>query len=241
MPADHPTSDGRFGEDRFDPESPFEFDPSHDWDAEAAAEWAAAHPPVVLAPDGDGTWPPEVLGTFARRLGGLVLDTILLGVAFIFLYRYFYDVHTVRTDLGGGRYRLHTVRNDLPWWESVLIALPGAAVLIGTVAIWGGTPGQRLCKLRVVRRADGGPAGWARALRRWALVGVPSLVVQATGSLVSGGRVVNAIALVSGLWMLVDRNRQTLYDKVADTVVIHELGPAVGPVDAAPHHPGQDA
>ena len=62
-----------------------------------------------------------------------------------------------------------------------------------------------------VRRLDGSPAGWREAALRPVLETVISLLRASTLGLLS---------LVDYLWMLWDKQKQTLHDKLAGTIVV---------------------
>lgn len=86
-----------------------------------------------------------------------------------------------------------------------------------TVLMRGQTPGKRLFRLRVIR-LDGRPIGWWAAFARFG---------GYSASLATG-----LLGFAQLLW---DRNRQTLQDKLADTVVV--LAPRRGPEKAVLKRP----
>lgn len=84
--------------------------------------------------------------------------------------------------------------------SSYLIFLPSVMVVYCAL-FWllaGRTPGMAVLGLRVVR-ADGGPVRWFAALVRAVLL---------------------AYFPIGALWLIVDRRRQALHDKVARTTVV---------------------
>jgi RDD family len=88
--------------------------------------------------------------------------------------------------------------------------------VVWSVVIWsrGQTPAKQLLGMRVYTIADRRPAGWGRmALRevvvRWILIGVISAVTGGVGFIVAALLVLNT-------------NRQTLWDLIAQTVVVDE-------------------
>ncbi|MBG0567148.1 RDD family protein [Actinoplanes aureus] len=89
--------------------------------------------------------------------------------------------------------------------SSYLKFLPFIFALYCTLfwALAGRTPGMTVLGLRVVR-FDGGPVGWMAALIR---------------------AVVLAFFPIGALWLLVDRRRQGLQDKVARTTVLRLSSP----------------
>jgi uncharacterized RDD family membrane protein YckC len=69
----------------------------------------------------------------------------------------------------------------------------------------GQTPGKKVCGIRVVRAADGGPLGWSTALFRHLC------------------SYVSAVACLIGyLWMLWDPEKQTWHDKCSGTLEVPE-------------------
>jgi uncharacterized RDD family membrane protein YckC len=94
------------------------------------------------------------------------------------------------------------------------VGLVGLLLLVGWVAYWvigwGGHSGQTLGKRALsiaVRRTDGSPLGYGRAL--WRVV-----VMQVLWILVPLG-------LLAALWPLWDRRWQAWWDKLAGSVVVH--------------------
>jgi uncharacterized RDD family membrane protein YckC len=79
-------------------------------------------------------------------------------------------------------------------------------VMIGQ---WNATVGKFATGLRV-RRPDGSPAGWREA----ALRPVLELILGLLG--------LSIVTLIDELWMLWDRQKQTLHDKIASTIVVRK-------------------
>jgi uncharacterized RDD family membrane protein YckC len=80
------------------------------------------------------------------------------------------------------------------------------------VRYFGGTLGKLAVGIRV-RIVTGAVCGWREALLRPILQ-----LIVGFGSFVPGA---GLITILDDLWMLWDRQRQTLHDKVADTIVVH--------------------
>lgn len=177
---------------------------------------------VPYGPDDEGNWHPDVLATVSERAVAYLLDALILSIPLFLWNKHFYDTHSVRTGVVGGHYRFKTVSNELPWWEDLLVLLPGMAALVVPIAVWGGTPGQRLRKLRVLRRRDASAAGWLRSIRRWALFGVPRIVSVVVSATLLPRASFGLLLVASWAWMLWDRNRQALHDKLADVVVVRD-------------------
>ena len=109
-------------------------------------------------------------------------------------------------------------------------------MLVATVAVWfayevpasantGQTLGKRLMGIKVVRLDSAEPLGFGRSFRRWARLGLPTLLWPCYGV----GLVLQAIDC---FFLVFDRPlRQALHDKVANTVVVRVPRPA--PTDKA--------
>ncbi len=78
------------------------------------------------------------------------------------------------------------------------------------VGRWGQTLGKMALGIRVVRAEDAGPVGYARAAGRVAAVWLLGIFVLPL--------------LLAYLWPLWDRRNQTLYDKLASTIVVRVEG-----------------
>ena len=77
------------------------------------------------------------------------------------------------------------------------------------------TPAKRFLSMYVIMTNQRGPASYGRLWVRegvieWALIGV-------VGGLFTGG----IIGVIDALWIFLDRNKQTLHDKIAETLVVH--------------------
>jgi uncharacterized RDD family membrane protein YckC len=80
--------------------------------------------------------------------------------------------------------------------------------------VWGGTPMKLALGLRVVRAADGEPVGWTESLVRWGLPALVSLIPIL-------GFFAGIVILIINLVLLSsDKRRQTIWDKVAKTIVV---------------------
>ncbi len=90
---------------------------------------------------------------------------------------------------------------------ALLISLIYEPALIATR---GQTLGKMMVGIKVVRAEDGGLPGWGKAIGRWVLPGVLSLVPFV-------GWILQLLAYISLLW---DDRRQGWHDKMATTVVV---------------------
>ena len=78
----------------------------------------------------------------------------------------------------------------------------------------GQTFGKRVLGIRVVRLEEPGPIGFARSLRRWNTIGLPTLLWPCCG-------IGFVLQFVDALYLLADRPlMQSLHDKSARTVVV---------------------
>jgi uncharacterized RDD family membrane protein YckC len=158
--------------------------------------------------------PAWELATFLRRLSAYLLDMVLLNVPlFLFLggLGALIFVAIQRSDGpgdGGGALLI----------VMILLALFGLLLLVGYVIWWalalrwGQTPGKQLVGIRVIKD-NGEPSDWGHTFLR------EFVTKMLLGSIFSG--ITSGIyMLVDNLWLLFDRNRQTLHDKMVSTLVV---------------------
>jgi uncharacterized RDD family membrane protein YckC len=171
-------------------------------------------PTLAPAPGAPPTLP--LYAGFWSRFAALFIDGLVLAPLTVTIlwptFRSLFDEIDRAVDLG--------VRFDVPAWVRAnggrLLgpAIAVAAINYGyqavMVGLWGATVGKFALHLRV-RRDDGSPAGWREALLRPILQQVLAFARFAGGGL---------LGLIDYLWMLWDRQRQTLHDKVASTIVV---------------------
>jgi uncharacterized RDD family membrane protein YckC len=101
------------------------------------------------------------------------------------------------------------------WWGMGIGVLQYAysAVMVGK---WNATLGKMALGIRV-RRPDGSPATWREALLRPLLPTVGSWANTVPG--------VGLLSLLDYLWMLWDKQKQTIHDKIASTIVVTKDSP----------------
>ncbi|MBK5288624.1 MAG: RDD family protein [Acidimicrobiia bacterium] len=99
-----------------------------------------------------------------------------------------------------------------------LVALAlSTLLLVPMSARTGQTIGKRSQRIRLIR-ADGSPAGWVPSLIHY---GVPLAMAMVVANYVGPlGTFVMLFALGGVLWNLRDRNRQSVFDKMAKTIVV---------------------
>jgi uncharacterized RDD family membrane protein YckC len=160
--------------------------------------------------DAPGGVPYAQWGT---RLGGWLIDFVILAVPIIILSIAFRHTHVLQ--FHAMMARQHGVHRRASF--SGLALLLGAVISLAYCTIlYGGPRGQTVGMMavgvRVVRDGSLEPLGYGRALGR-ALV---EQVFRATVLLLIFG----LVWLLDMLWPLWDKKRQTLHDKVVGTVVI---------------------
>ena len=136
----------------------------------------------------------------AARLGARVLDIIILVLAAFIITPIFFGS---LFDAGG------SFESSLLGWALLMVTTSFAYEVI-QIAVWGQTLGKRVTGVRVVNAAHGGLPGWGKAIGRW---GVPSII-----SLIPFvGWILSILCYVSLTW---DRVYQGWHDKAAGTLVI---------------------
>ncbi|QFG24814.1 RDD family protein [Actinomadura sp. WMMB 499] len=96
-------------------------------------------------------------------------------------------------------------------WTNLIAIIVGFLYFWLMHAKWGQTLGKMLLRIRVVRADDGGPVVSSQAAARSAFYSVL-------------GGICGCIGFIDVLWILWDRRRQALHDKIARTVVV-KAGP----------------
>jgi uncharacterized RDD family membrane protein YckC len=135
--------------------------------------------------------------SFGRRLASDLVDLSILVVPFVVGW-------TIASRAG---------LSDDGWWTVFVISvcsfLVAAPAWVLGLAWWEGTtgltPGRWCVSTKAVRQSDGEPIGFGRAFARRAVVSVNGMMFL--------------LPIAYG-WMLFDRRRQTLYDKMFETVVV---------------------
>jgi uncharacterized RDD family membrane protein YckC len=153
------------------------------------------------------------LASWGIRLGGFVIDFIMLYLVNVILGAAFHRVHALRVDFAMTNHnngtQQHFTFSFLVFIVSGLIFLVYGTLMIGGR---GQSLGMMAVGVRAVRAIDEGPVGYAKAFGRTLLQVVLSWTF--------------VLALLSGLWPLWDPKRQTLQDKAAGTVVIRSRSAA---------------
>jgi uncharacterized RDD family membrane protein YckC len=164
------------------------------------------------APAAAGGVPESALAPRLTRLAAMIADMILFFICLI----PFYPIVTSDSLMSWATDRDWSHFTSLPGFAPAAIIAGIAAVLLGVaqmvlLSMRGQTVGKMICRIRIVRFADGGAAGFVRAyLLRSLLV---SLIAQ--------------IPVFGGIFALVDigfifsSGRRCLHDYIAGTVVVN--------------------
>jgi uncharacterized RDD family membrane protein YckC len=166
-------------------------------------------PPGSLAPPRWST-PTPTLASYGRRLGGWLIDWVILAVASsIILLPFGGLVHTTNVYAANGISTSHSVSFHVSGWglalHAVLIVGYGT-LLCGSSR--GQTVGMMAVGVRAVDQAAGTPIGHGRAFGRALLEYVLALVLFLPW-------------VLDMLWPLWDSQNQTLHDKASRTIVVH--------------------
>ncbi len=185
---------------------------------------AAPVPPVPLTHTPDGM----ALASPGKRLGAFLLDGLFVNVVSIAAVAVFFLLV-----FGGGALTgaFDTTADEPPPAFILLVVLGYVALFVATglFGIWyyvirvrtvGATFGKQLLGLRVRTFHTDGQLTWAQVWARYGIFALLNFVVGVT-------------FFVDVLWLLWDKHRQTLHDKLAGTVVVDTSAPRV-----PPDHPG---
>ena len=141
----------------------------------------------------------QLAGPLAR-LGARVLDIIILIAAYVVIGLVFVGGAVVSGDTSGVSLLGATV----------LILMIGLGYEVIQIAVWGQTLGKRVAGVRVVNAAHGGLPGWGKAIGRWAVPSIISLIPII-------GVILSILCYASLTW---DRVYQGWHDKAAGTLVV---------------------
>jgi len=179
-------------------------------------------PPLPPPPDQLPVWappPPEAptfrYASFWIRVGAYLIDTLVLLPLTLPLLVVIGNRISGELDRfleSNRQIDLAPIYRHYFGW-GLLIAAGVYAYQVLMVRYFGGTLGKLAVGIRVRVAVTGAVAGWREALLRPIL----QLIVGAA-SFVPGARL---ITLLDDLWMVWDKQSQTLHDKVANTIVIH--------------------
>jgi len=158
--------------------------------------------------------PPVRYASFWIRVGAYLIDVVVLiplSLPLVIAAWSRLSNEIDRVMQTGERFQYtDIVRQYLGW--AILIAACTYAYQVLMVRYFGATVGKLAVGIRV-RVVDGTVCGWREALLRPLLQ-----LIVGFGSFVPGA---GLITLLDDLWMVWDRQSQTLHDKVANTIVIY--------------------
>ena len=154
----------------------------------------------------------QSLATFLQRLLAYILDTVmfslpLVGATALLVAGLFFAFGGDDTSGFGG------LAAALLVLSAIGFLLAAGYVIWWLVALKNGqTPGKQLVGIRVVRE-NGEPSGWGYTfLREFVIKGLLGGVLSS----ITGG----IYTVVDHLWPLWDQKRQTLHDKMVNTIVV---------------------
>ena len=180
----------------------------------------------LIPPRPDAPWPPSLPGTwtpppprlryasFWIRVGATLIDGLVfipLSIPFLIGIWNRMSTEIDRSIATGQPVDVTPYLGRFAGWALTLAVITYAYQAL-MVRYFGGTIGKLAVGIRV-RTDDGNVVGWREALLRPVL----QLIVS-VGSFVPGA---GLITLLDDLWMLWDRQKQTLHDKVAGTIVVY--------------------
>ncbi len=142
------------------------------------------------------------LATPLRRLAAYVIDwlisTALTSILFV--------VFIIGARLGGVLFLLYIILD--------------IAVFAGIIAWWiiclrnGQTPSKQFLRLFVMREDGSRSGGWYTFLREWVIKGFLFFVLLSSFSF-------GLVPIIAAAWLLWDRSRQTLWDKIVSTEIVY--------------------
>jgi uncharacterized RDD family membrane protein YckC len=162
-------------------------------------------PPPVPARLYAGFW----IRVLARIIDGFVLAPLYIPVVVHLLGPMRQAIEEANRT--GQPFQAPTIQPIAYGWTVLILAI-GYVYQLVMIGIWGATVGKFATGIRV-RKVDGTPAGWREAALRPVLETVISLLRASTLGL---------LTLVDYLWMLWDKQKQTLHDKLAGTIVVEK-------------------
>lgn len=164
----------------------------------------------------------EVSGWW-RRVGAVLLDTLVLAVPVIVLAVVLHQVHTVKA-IGDQGVVVNTYTVHYRWTDTVVWLVYSLILLIRTGARNGQTYGKQGSAIRVLRN-DGRPVDF----RTWLIrEGIGKAAIPGLLSLMSPivALVVVLYLLVDYLWPLFESENRALHDLLAGTHVVRAPGTA---------------
>jgi uncharacterized RDD family membrane protein YckC len=176
-------------------------------------------PPQATYAQGPGLSGASPYASWGIRLGGYLIDIVILIPVLVVLLVVFRHTHTLEVRMVIKQHGTHNQRKEislLPFIITGVVNLVYATILCGGKR--GQTVGMMAVGIRVVRAETMAVLGYGRALGRALIEGVLRLlgIVRA---------VLGILLLVDLLWPLWDKRNQTLHDKVVGSVVVRTKNP----------------
>jgi uncharacterized RDD family membrane protein YckC len=162
-------------------------------------------PPPTPSPYGGGPSGPRA--GFWQRVGAYIIDVIIITIPVLIVFGLLGGFDDLNDD--SRAFRSFTAGEDI-WYTLLGTAVTMAYFIILEGGSSGQTIGKRALSIRVIHQQTGGPIGYSRALGRNAVRTLPSLIPVITWFW----------GLLDALWMLWDKEKQTLHDKAAGTLVV---------------------
>ena len=204
--------------------------------AAASRPHSGAHHPAMYAP-GAGGWTTRsdvlpdgaVLAPWWRRLLARLLDSVVVGIlSAIFAWPWLGRAFTVFGDFfnqsvkagsGGPQPDMVAFQADL---VTALLPVAIVSLVVGLVyevsfLVWrSATPGKMVLGTMVRRTGAAGRLSVVDALKRQII----SVLTGVLGFVPLASLIASMVEILDPAWLLWDPKRQTLHDKVADTVVV---------------------
>lgn len=219
--VDHGTYPAAPGESRYANPGQTPYAPSSPYAYGAAPQvgWSHSGP---TTPDG------APLAEWWQRLIAVIIDALVSSILWAIAASYWINqlFETSRellvTGASGDFDELAGLINELPpelastmWWLVVIQVLVYGVYQVIFLTRWGATPGKMVMGIRVRRVNRPGPLTVVESLRRVAIM--VSMLASRLVPLLN--MVTNLASILDSLWLLWDPRRQTLHDKLADTLV----------------------
>lgn len=198
-----------------DPRTPQYGTPQYGTPQYGTPQYGTYQPPAAPYQYGQGLATSAVLASPGRRIGGYLIDLVILfiglGVVWVAAIAVMGSTATTSIDnFGGSRSELSGAGAGVMLAAYAVTFLVPVLYQVVFVALKGQTPGAMLVKVKVVRLSDGQTPGWGPAIMRW----LPNLA----------GALCSILTLALWIWALVNlfnnELRQTPFDLAAKTVVI---------------------
>ncbi|RFS84717.1 RDD family protein [Actinomadura spongiicola] len=167
--------------------------------------------------------PQDHLAGRGARLGAGILDGLLLSLVAVpaVLFSIRWDKLKESVDSGepiSDPMDLYNIPRLLIGYAVAFLL--GFAYYTVLHAKWGQTLGKKAAGIRLVKASDYSAVTWGQALGRQAFVYVITIVSSVLNLLVPAAAILGLVGLLDLAWILWDKRRQALHDKVAGTVLV---------------------